>query len=284
MNGATTSIRPALRRLKLARLAYVALLLISASAYAAELSEEAKAIGKERRDAAIAQAKQQVADLEKQRAAAAKERNMAMVSSLVGQIKQAKAEVTRASKQTVEDYANEDSQNRGDAGGAAKQRLATVSPEILAKLAEAGPLGITRCLIDNNCRLVVEELGSVRATQLGVPPSFPVLRVAIIATSDDAVESYEVACYAFDSFDKQIASSRGELTFTERYTASEGRTLKKGQISELRFYFPREPISHAYKCQAWVSQVRLASGKVWQQTYEEAAAAAGSLVSSERRP
>jgi hypothetical protein len=273
-------------RLTLLRMATAAVFLIPLAGNAAELSDESRALGKERRDAVIAQAKQQVVDLEKQRADAAKGRDMARVSVLLNQIKQAKLELAKASKKTVEDYANELVDVGGNAANGPaitdKPRLRKVSAEMMAQLAEVGPLGISNCLMDNNCRLIVEELGSLRATQNGAPPSFPVLRVVVVCTSDEAVESFEVACHAYDSFDAQILTRQGEQTFTERYTASAGRTLTKGQTAELRFYFTGKPFNNAYKCQAWVSQVRLASGKVLQQTHDEAAANDISLVTSER--
>ena len=273
------------RRLTFLRVATATALLIPLAGHAADLSDEARAVGKERRDAVIAQAKQQVVDLEKQRADAAKGRDMARVSVLLNQIRQAKLELTKATKKTVEDYANELTDVGENAGGPEiqdKPRLGKVSVEMMAKLAEAGPLGISNCLMDNNCRMVVEELGSLRATQNGAPPSLPVLRVVVVGTSDEAVESFEVACHVYDSFDAQILTRQGEKTFTERYTASAGRTLSKGQTAELRFYFSGKPFNNAYKCQAWVSQVRLVSGKVLQQTHDEAAANEISLVTSER--
>ena len=74
---------------------------------AADLSEDARALGKDRRDAAITQAKQQVASLEKQRTAAARNHDAATVASLLHQIRTAKTELTKATKKTVEEYANE---------------------------------------------------------------------------------------------------------------------------------------------------------------------------------
>ena len=284
MNGATTSIQPALCHLTLARLAYVTLLLISASAYAAELSEEAKNTGKERRDAAIAQAKQQVADLEKQRTAAAKDRHMSIVASLVGQIKQAKAEVTRASKKTVEDYAHEVDPDRENAKGgrvnpaqnpkpdhddpdekaaepaqipkldlAAEQAAAAAEAERL-KTSGGCPLQLTSVDFYHADVDSIRQGRRLAGMTSDIPAELTGLCTFVLCKVencvDEPVEAYELLVQFIDGFDEVIEEQRlqGKLI-----APLEKRASKNG--------WPK--VETAVQVRVFLQRTKLADGQLW---------------------
>ena len=89
------------------RAAALGMLLLCGIAQGAEPPDADRPLGEDRKAAVVAQAKQQVVELEKQRVAAVKRRDGGLISALVNDIRLAKIELEIALEKTVEDYAKE---------------------------------------------------------------------------------------------------------------------------------------------------------------------------------
>ena len=89
------------------RAAVVGMVLLCGIAQGAEPPDAERPLGKDRKAAVVAQAKQQVVELEKQRVAAVKVRNGDLVFKLVNDITLAKIQLKEALKKTAEDHARE---------------------------------------------------------------------------------------------------------------------------------------------------------------------------------
>jgi hypothetical protein len=236
-------------------------------ANAVELSEEARALGKERRDAAIAQAKQQVTDLEKQRAEAAKGRDLARVSVLLRQIKQAKLELTKVTKKTVEDYASELTEVGGNAAGGPAMPAQQPQPDPAAAQAAAAEEA-ERKQLSGDCPLKLNMVNFIhadaQAVRLGASSNlFPsdlfgpktIVICEVVNKSGQTVEAYEVFCEFLDGFDKVIA----EKTF-------QGTLLRDGEAKKTINGIA--PIELAVQMKLFVQRAKLADATIWERQPE----------------
>ena len=270
---------------------------VPAMLLAEDVSGQNQEAAKQRKAQAVAALKEAITVLESGRLQAAKQRDATRAKELARQVAAKKGELGAAIRQSLEDYAAEIAREKAEAVAAEKRekelaknpkpaqpgnRRPQLAEAVVAELGEAGPLGIVSCLLDNSTRLIMEEVGP-RAFDTGPINSFPVLRVTVTATSDNPVESFEVACNAYDSFKAKIAQTNGDTVFTERYTFKPDSPLLKGQTKEVRFYFSRKPQSEAYECEAWVSKVRLRDGAVIERSKEDAAAKKAGIVRSQKK-
>ena len=112
------------------------MLLLCGIAQGAEPPDADRPLGEDRKAAVVAQAKQQVVELEKQRVAAVKRRDGGLISALVNDIRLAKIELKEALKKTVEDYAREadaeaeEAARKADAEAKEKKFNATTSEKL----------------------------------------------------------------------------------------------------------------------------------------------------------
>ena len=112
------------------------MVLLCGIAQGAEPPDADRSVGEDRKAAVVAQAKQQVVELEKQRVAAVKSRNRGLISALVNDIRLAKIELEIALEKTVEDYAKEADAEAKEAAQKADTEAKTVTNTIGMKLIE----------------------------------------------------------------------------------------------------------------------------------------------------
>ena len=233
---------------------------------AADLSEDARALGKDRRDAAITQAKQQVASLEKQRTAAARNHDAATVASLLHQIRTAKTELTKATKKTVEEYANE-AVNADGINPEAPKPPQPPRPDPAAEQAAAAEEAERRKL-SGDCPLKLTMVNFVHADAEAVKTGasanlFPsdlygpktIVICEVVNKSGQAVEAYEFLCQFLDGFDEVV----GEKTF-------QGTLLADGESKKTVNGIA--PIELGVQMKLFIQRAKLADGTVWERKAE----------------
>jgi hypothetical protein len=249
------------------QVAITAGLLMPLVSYSAEVTDDARALGKERRDAAVARAKQQVTTLEKQRAAAAKNRNMGEVASLLNQIKQAKQELNDATKKTVEDYAKEMVDAGDDPNSRPAEPAKQPPPDPVAEQAAAADEN-ERKKLSGNCPLKLTTVNyfhaDAEAIRLGSAANlFPaglsgpktVVVCEVINKSGQTVEAWEFLCEFLDGFDQIIESKTFQGTLL-----ADGESRKT--VSSVA------PIETAVQMKLFIQRAKLADGTIWERTPE----------------
>jgi len=246
-------------------LAFTVLFFAISVGQAADVPEDVRAAAKEQRDAVVAKAKRQVTELEKQRVAASKRRDMSEVASLVQQIKQAKLEVSAATKKTVDDYAREmvdaDAKSAATAPGRPKGGMPAQQPDDPADEAE-------RLELSGGCPLKITGgnffHAHAEAVRLGASAGmFPkdlfgpqtMVVCEVVNKAGEPIQAYEVLCQFLDGFDEVIA----EKTF-------QGTLLAPGEIK--KSINGVTPIETAVQMKIYLQKAKLADGTIWKRQPE----------------
>jgi hypothetical protein len=265
-----------------ARFLIASALLAPLGATSADITEDDRAVAKERRDTVIARAKQEVKELEKQRSAAAKERNFGRVAGLLQEIRQAKQQLADATKKTVDDYAREIDQARGhgrdepgmpepkpprdDSNDEPQQLAQKPAPDPEAEKATAAAEA-ERKKLSGGCPLKIlmadfyhADVDSIRrgASLAGVATNLPpglsgqstLVRCTIKNCLNEPVEAYEMLVQFIDGFDTVIQEKVLQGTLL---APQEERTIRNGW---------RE-IETAVQVKVFLQRTKLTDGQIW---------------------
>ena len=231
--------------------------------------------GAKRREAAIAEATNDLKSAEEQRSIAIRRRSMDQAKHLAAQMTALRAELRELRKTKPSDFAEIIRQEQAEKkvereSVAAAEALRKVLPP-LSELAEGCPVAVYDCqMIKNSAIALFKEYGALEATRLGVHryEGHPKLIVRVICTGDNPVESFEVSFEVFDSFEKKLQNRQtGSHVFVHQEAVS--RPLATGQ-TETAVNWGSKDYLDAFTARAWVSRARLADGTLWEQTREEA--------------
>lgn len=231
--------------------------------------------GAKRREAAIAEATNNLKAAEEQRSIVIRRRSMDQAKQIAGQITTLRAELRRLRKTKPTDYADfirheQAAEKAKRESLVAEEAIRKVLPP-LSELAEGCPVAVYDCqMIKNSTIALFKEYGALEATRLGINrySGHPELIVSVICTGNNPVESFEVSFEVLDSFEKKLQDRQtGSHVFVNQTTVS--RPFVKGQIESAVNWGSKDYLD-AFTARAWVSRARLADGTLWEQTREEA--------------